>query len=125
MRREALPRDAAACAAGGLIVLVPFALWIVTLTSPSEYWFLNWTLNSHFLNHFGFLKRGLEIFSEGPLLFAFAGLALTLPLRDRRHWELAALAGMLLAPLLVVRAPTASTGCRRCPCWRRWQGTAP
>ncbi len=104
VRKEARARDFVVMAAGGLAVLLPAGIWLVTCNSPRDYFFLNWTLNAH-LARVSPLNAAVALFHDSTLLFFFAAIGVTLSLATRGQRELVALAGMLFGSLLVVRAP--------------------
>ncbi len=104
-RKEARAVDLVACAAGGLLALLPFGVWLVACNSPSEYFFLNWTLNAHSLDRVAFLPVAMMFYDDSTLLFVFAAIGVAVYPTRARHRELAAVAALLVALLLVVRAP--------------------
>lgn len=104
-RREAKGMDLLTWIAGGFLTVAPFALVLVLRGEFAEYYFLNWTMNLHFLDRFSVLKFGGRIYFwlAPQLVFAAAGVLAFLSTARQR--ELAFLLICLgLAPALV-RSP--------------------
>jgi 4-amino-4-deoxy-L-arabinose transferase-like glycosyltransferase len=90
---------------GIVIPIFPFYAWIVMEGAIGTYYFLNWPLNAHFLNHFSFLPLAVSVFSSQTVSFAFTAAACACFLSKQKHWELALVAACLFGSIMVVRDP--------------------
>ncbi len=103
VRKEARLINLVACAAGGLLALLPFGVWLVGWISPREYFFLNWTLNMHAANHVPFSYPAMMYFNDSRLLFVFAAIGVACFLTHAPQRELVAVAAALFGSLWLLR----------------------
>jgi len=73
IRRQANGWAAAAMLLGTAVAAAPLGVWLaVQKIPPADYFFLNWTLNARFLNHFGPIPNAVKVYNAQPIVIFFA-----------------------------------------------------